>query len=268
MISLRNQYPAHRTSRHGYRGFALEAGIDSSNLTKDQIEDLEAKFAEQQTIINLCCIFSGLAFLFLTHALLVEGYRWLERADGIAGYKIPYQTAIWWFFPGFGALCLCFEITLQVWAIFAGCNVVELYVEWDSRQPKKSRGRIVYYDARKILRWLALVIALPIGIFTTLALNMHATFSADGVHEFGYAFAKPSFHSYRDIRRITRVDGIWGKHSKFIPRPSLVLDFTDGNRWSQARWDDSRSEIEVSLATMLQRKTQVAIGDAFRAKPQ
>ncbi|WP_263358293.1 hypothetical protein [Acidicapsa ligni] len=232
-----------------------------SGLTEDQIEDFEAQFAAQQTIVNLCCIPSGLAFFFIAHAILAAISNWLVNSDGIAGYRVPYQSVILWFFPGFGALSLCFEITLQIWALFVGQRVVELYSDWDSRQPKKSRGGIVYYDARKVLRGFALLLVFPIGIFTSLALNMHTTFGDDGIHEFGYAFAKQTFHSYQDIRNITLVSGAFDKHGKFISRPAYVLDFADGHRWSQANWDDSAKGIQVSLAAILARKTQLPTVD-------
>jgi hypothetical protein len=233
-----------------------------SGLSNNPINDLETQFAEQQTIVNLCCIPSGLAFLLLTHTLLVESFQFLERADGIPGYKITYQPVIWWFFPGFGALCLCFEITLQIWTLFVGRNVVDLYSEWDSRQPKKSRGGIVYYDARKVLRWFSLLIALPIGIFSGLALNMHTTFGEDGIHTFGYAFAAPVFHSYDEIRDITLVQGKYDKHGKFFERPFFVLGFADGHHWLQSDWDDTATSMERSLSAILVQKTHIPIANA------
>ena len=139
---------------------------------------------------------------------------------------------------------------------------MDLYSEWDSRQPKKSRGSIDYYDARKVLRWFAFLIALPIGVFSALALNMHATFADDGIHEFGYAFAAPIFHSYDDIRGITLVHGKYDKHGKFIERPFFVLDFADGHHWLQNNWDDSAAGMERSLSAILAQKTHIPIADA------
>lgn len=233
----------------------------SSGLTKDQIEDLDARFATQQTIVNLCCIPSGLAFFFFSHACLVAINQWLIKADGISGYRVACQPVIWWFFPGFGALSLCFEITLQIWALFVGHKIVDLYSDWDSQQPKQSRGGIVYYDARKWLRWMALLVALPIGILTALALNMHTTFGEDGIHEFGYAFSTPKQHSYANLRRITLLRGAYDKHGKFFNRPTVVLDFADGHRWSQSNWDVSKDSWR-GLLTALDHKTYLPVTSA------
>jgi hypothetical protein len=232
-----------------------------SGLTDDQIYNLEAQFAGQQTLINLSCIPTGIAFVFLAHAALIAANRWFINSDGITGYRVPYQPVIWWFFPGFGALCLCFEISLQIWALFVGHTTVNLYSEWDSRQPKKARGGIAYYDARKVLRWFTVLIAIPIGILSGLALRMHTTFSNGGIHAYGYAFAAPVFHSYADLRRVTLLQGVRSKHGKLIDRPSYVLDFADGHRWSQTNWDDSAKSIQRSLATILSQHSNLPIGN-------
>jgi hypothetical protein len=232
-----------------------------SGLTQDQIDDLEAQFCTQQTIVNLCCIPSGLAFLFLTHACLIAISQHLIQSDGVPGYHIAYQPVFYWFLPGFGALSLCFEITLQIWAMFVGHTVVNLYSEWDSRQPKRSRGGIVYYDVRKILRWFTVLLVIPIGILSSLALNMHTTFGEDGMHEFGYAFAMPKVHSYAQIRQVAHVHGVFGKHGRFIDRPYCVVDFADGHRWNQNDWDDSSASTARAIEAVLAAQTHLPFVD-------
>ena len=240
---------------------------DPSGLTQDQIEDLEAEFASKQTIINIACLPIGIAFLLLAHAALVSLSQFMVDSDGIAGYRVPYQVSIWWLFPGFGAICLCFEIALQIWALFAGPAIVNLYCRWESKQPKKTRyGGVTYYDTRKTLRWLALLIGLPVGILTALALNMHTTSGDDGLTEFGYAFKAPVFHRYSEIRGITVARGVFGKHGKFIAKPSFVLDFVDGHRWSQRDWDDSRRSIQMELSGILTDKTNLPFMEAETAE--
>ena len=232
-----------------------------SGLTDDQIDDLEAQFAGQQTLVNLSCIPSGIVFALLAHAALVAISHTLMNSDGLVGYRVPSLAVIWWFFPGFGALCLCFEISLQVWALFVGHRTVDLFSEWDSRQPKKSLYGIAYYDARKVLRWCTVLVAIPIGILCGLAFRMHTTFSDDGIHEFGYAFAAPVLHRYSDLSRITLLQGILDHHNKFEERPSFVLDFADGYRWSQAERDDSAKNIQRTLTTILRQHSSLPIGN-------
>jgi hypothetical protein len=188
--------------------------------------------------------------------------QWLLNSDGITGYRIPYQPILWWFFPFFGALSLCFEITLQTWALFAGHKIVNLYSEWDGHQPKSHRGRMVYCDGRSWLRKGTLFLALPIGVFTALALNMHTTFGSDGVHEFGCGFAKPIFHPYSEIRRVSIIRGYrTGRSNKWQEKPSFVLDFIDGQRWEQSEFDDDRLPQNFeALSNLLRNNTKLEFG--------
>jgi hypothetical protein len=234
-----------------------------SGLTEDQIENLEAQFAAQQTIVNLCCIPAGLAFFFVAHTLIAAFSQSLMNSDGIFGFPVPYQSVIYWVFPGFGVLSLCFEITLQIWALFVGHTTVNLYADWDSRQPKKSRGGITYYDARSALRWLSLVITLPIGILSGLALNMHTTFGDDCIHEFGYAFGAPRIYPYAAVRQVTHVHGVFNKHSKLVARPYCVIDFADGHRWNQNNWDASSAATERTIQAVIEKHTSLPIADVL-----
>jgi hypothetical protein len=151
--------------------------LHPSGLTQDQSDDLEAKFSGWQNTVNLSCAATPVLFLLGTRFLLLYISRALANSDGLSGLHIHYQQVIWWFFPGFGAVCLSFEIVLLIWSLFIGCGIVNLYVEWAARQPKRSRGGETYYDSRKLYRWMTLLVALPIGIGTVLALNMHTTFA-------------------------------------------------------------------------------------------
>jgi len=229
-----------------------------SGLSQDQIDDLEAKFSDWQTLVNISCVATAFLFFLGTHLLLTYASRSFANSDGLSGLHILYQQAIWWFFPGLGAFTLSFEIVLQVWSIFTSRWIVNLYVEWAARQPKRYRGDDVYYDSRTLYRWITLFIALPVGIATALALNMHTTFADDGMHEYGYAFASPKFYSYSQIREVIQVEGVLGKHNAFIPGPYDVIDFTDGYRWSQHNWDDSTHGVTDALDATLTTHTNLS----------
>jgi len=227
-------------------------------LTQDQIDDLEAKFSDWQTTINLCCVATAILFLFATHFLLKFATQTLATSDGIPGLHILSQPAIWWFFPSIGALSLSFEIVLQAWSIFIARKTVNLYSDWAARQPKKTKNGITYYDSRKWCRWLALLIALPIGALTALALREHITFAEDGMHQYGFAFVAPKIYPYSQIRQVSQVDGVLGKHNKFIPRPYVVIYFADGYRWSQEDWDDTTQGITDELDATLTAHTELS----------
>jgi hypothetical protein len=77
------------------------------------------------------------------------------------------------------------------------------------------------------------------------------------MHEYGYAFSAPKIYPYSQIRRVIQVDGVLGKHDKFIPRPYVAIDFTDGYRWSQDSWDDTSQGITDALDATLTAQTNL-----------
>jgi hypothetical protein len=113
-----------------------------------------------------------------------------------------------------------------------------------------------------VLRWLALLIALPIGIFTVLALNMHASIGPDLIRDCGYAFRPCSVYALSDVRRITQVEGFRTKDGKLTKRAGVVLDFKDGRRWSSADWGSFRASVDPALAAFLRAKTGLPLNFA------
>ena len=55
-------------------------------------------------------------------------------SDGPADFRIWPQSAIWWFFPGFGALTLSWEITLQLWSHLGNRDDASLYAYWSNQR--------------------------------------------------------------------------------------------------------------------------------------
>ena len=242
---------------------APQITLHPSGLSQDQIDDCEAKFSSWQNFVNLCCAATAVLFLVGTRYALLFASRALANSDGLSGLHIHYQQDLWWFFPTIGAVSLSFEIVLQIWSLFIGRGIVNLYVEWAARQPKRYRGGETYYDSRKLFRWFTLVLALPIGILTVLALRAHTTFAEDGMHEYDYAFAAPKIYTYSQMRQVAQVDGVLSKHYKFIPRPYVVIDFADGHRWSQHNWDDSTLGLTAALRAKLKEHTSLPFADVL-----
>ena len=229
-------------------------------MTREQLDDLQAGFSHRQTQIGMCVIVVAIAFLFIVHEAMAATSRALAMSDGHDGLHLLAQPILWWFFPGFGAITLSYEITLLLWSVFSGRRIVGLYTVWASQQPKQTKQGIRYYDSRKNMRVISLFLTLPACIGTSLALNMHTSFSSDAIRSYGYAFASPTLYSYADIRRITLVQGRLGKHNSFIEDPRVVVDFTGGRRWQEP--DQSpQSLTELTLRT-LSDKTKLPVGHA------
>jgi hypothetical protein len=106
-----------------------------------------------------------------------------------------------------------------------------------------------------VLRWLALLIVLPIGIATALALPMHSTLDDGGISVRPYASITPLRLRYADARRLTVVQGHRGRSGKLVVRAEILIDFADGYRWHSESNRDFKPEVEVDLLNFLEDKT-------------
>ena len=222
------------------------------------LDDLSARFATTQWLVNGGIILVGVTFAFSMHALLVSLNRYASTSQNPDGFRLWPQPAIWWFFPGFGALTISWELVLLLWSWFGNRRQAHLYESWSNR-----RARI---DCTKVLRWMGLLIALPIGVFTTLAIPMHATLGASGITDCGYAFAGCRQYDYGDAKRMTQIDGFRNRDGTLTTRAGIVIDFKDGRRWSSAEWGDFSRSVDPHLSEFLKTKTALSIGHAATAE--
>ncbi len=214
-------------------------------------EDFSARFRSAQWIVTISMVVIGIAFAWSTHALLV----WLNHSYSISlsseGFRLWEQPAIWWFFPGFGAATLCWELTLRLWSTFGNRDEASLYNWWSNRRTG--------FDATKLLRWMALVITLPIGILTVLAIPMHSTLRANDIIECGYAFSACRTYRYVDAMNMTQIDGFRDRDGKLLPRAGIVIEFKDGRRWSSAKWGDFHKTVDPNLTEFLKTKVRIPL---------
>lgn len=100
-------------------------------LPKDfSIEELNVRFGIAQWIVGLALLLVGAIFAWLSHALLVSLNLWFAEREGVAYFQLLPASAIWWFFPGFAALTLCWDITLSIWLLFSSRDTVTTYILW------------------------------------------------------------------------------------------------------------------------------------------
>jgi len=213
------------------------AGHGNKDMSQMRIWELDDRFEHLRGRVIGGMLLIGVAFLFGSWLALKYTNLALATIGRPATFRFLPQTAIWWFFPGFGALSLCWELTLQVMALFMGRDTVNLFSDW-TNQTTTFWGSASYtgMDSRRVLRWLALLIALPIGLFTVLALNMHATISQNEIRDCGYAFKPCKVYSLADARRITAIEGFRNRYGKLNNRAGISIDFKDGRRRSSAEW--------------------------------
>jgi hypothetical protein len=238
-------------------GFALARKYlkPSVRLSEAQLSALDGRFQRTQWVVGASLIAVAVVFVWTTHYTLVSLNRYLAASDAAeASLRLWPQSVIWWFFPGFGALALSWEIALQLWSAFGQAGTVRSYRLW-------SEGR-AGFDCTRILRWMALVIAAPIGVFTVLALPMHTALRRQDIRVCGYAWAECTTFKYSRAVEMTLVEGFRDRDGKLHPRAGIVLDFADGRRWSSADVGDYRNSVDPALSAYLVERTGLPLEQA------
>lgn len=260
MALLRKVFPVKRVGRT-----ALEPSREEPDDRKGEepsFEELDDRFRKISWPFNLCMIAIGLLFAWGTHTLFVWINHSLALADASSVFRELPDKTIWWFFPGFGALALSYEFTLQLLAWRKGRREADLYSRWSNEKTAMRGGKYAGVDSRKVLRWLAVIIALPIGVATVLALPMHVSIGPNAVRYCGYAFKPCKVYPYVDARRMVIVAGSRDKDGKFNSQAGVVIDFRDGRRWSSADMGSPQNTVDPNLVRFLQERTHLIAGFA------
>ncbi len=229
------------------RRYMSASSLKSPDGEKYSLGELDDRFAAAKWFVGIGMVVIGLLFAIGTQSALVWLNRYMATADGAAEFRIWPESAIWWFLPGLGALTLCWEMTLELWSIFGTREEARLYSYWSNMKAG--------FDATKLLRWMAILIALPIGIFTLLELPVHAALRQSDIRECGYAFAGCKTYRYADARRMTIIDGFRTRDGKLTRRAGIVIDFNDGRRWFSASIGEFSERIDPVLEELLEKKT-------------
>jgi len=213
--------------------------------------DIAEHFTGTYVLVNGCLIVIGLALGFSVYKLLVSTNLWFAELDSPSRFQLLPTKAIWWFLPGFGALCLSWEITLTLWSLFGDRERIARFVEWTHARAG--------YNCTRALRWLALIIVLPVAIVTLPAVPMHATLRDDGLRIRGYATWKARSYQYSQACRVSVVQGNRDRKGRFIQRATVIVQFDDGFVWDSADNRDFTSKPDSGLAEFLGEKTGLEI---------
>jgi hypothetical protein len=98
---------------------------------------------------------------------------------------------------------------------------------------------------------MTLLIALPIGVFTVLALPVHAALRQQDVRDCGYAWAACKTFEYSKVVRMTQIEGFRDRNGKLHHRAGIVLDLADGRRWSSADIGDFTKNVDPAISAYL-----------------
>lgn len=231
---LRKYLPARSTN--------LQAQIDSNGNVED--------FTSANVVVYTCMVVVGTVFALGVHWALAAANHNFARADGPAVFQFFPSPAAWWFFPGFAALCLSWEITLFLWSLFVGRNKVIRFIDWTSERAG--------YDSTRALRWMSMVVALPIGIATIIAVPMHSTLREKDIVVGHYATLARQSLQYSKAQRLLVVDGFRDRSVKFTPKAAVIIDFDDGSRWNSSDIGDFKSKLDPGLVEFLESKTRLS----------
>jgi hypothetical protein len=223
-----------------------------------EVDDYVERFQNWNPWINFFTAVVAIAFALFAWFSLVSLNKWLALRDAHPEMVLLPQSATWYFFPAAGGFILGFELTIQILALFVGREVANLYCGWIAEQPKSYKGGEIYFDTRKVFRWFAVFVVLPIGIITFLNLPKHAALGPESIHDCRFGFSGCEVYPYSKAVRMTATRG-FGSGGKFSHPAEIALDFDDGGRWSSARYGDFKDDPDPAIIELLTRKTHLAI---------
>jgi len=217
-------------------------------------EPVTDDFTRTNRAVYGAMILIGIALAFLTHKALVATNLWLAEADGPATFRLLPSSFIWWFLPGVAALCLSWEITLFFWSKFGDHQTIARFLDWTHKRAG--------FDSTRALRWMALLIVMPIGIASVLAIPIHSSLRDNEIVVGRYARLARQYLPYSDARRFLLVDGFRDRNGKFTARSEVLVVFQNGVRWSSAANRDFMTRPDSGLVEFLERKTGLAVEHA------
>ena len=152
----------------------------------------------------------GLALMFF---LLRAANHWWASLEGSAILTQFATPVIWSFFPGFAALSIPWPLT--VWYL----RRVGRGEEADSiEDASDSKGGM---NSFRVMKWLGIGLACPIGFFTLLAIPIHLSISDSEVRVGHYASFETERFPLKEAKRLTIIDQ---------PAKDVIIDFADGRR--------------------------------------
>jgi hypothetical protein len=230
----------------------------SSAKEADKGYDLSAlrpRFQGITWLVYSAMIFIGILSALGIHTILVRLNHYFSHCQQPSCFLLSPQTAIWWFFPGFFAMCLSWDITLKLWSLARNPRDVALYRHYTNL----SCG----FDSTRILRWMSVLIVLPIGVLTVLELSAHTCLSQDTIRDCGYAFTSCLDYRYADAVSMTTIDGLRGRDGSLVKRAGIIIDFNDGRRWSSADVGNFEPIVDPKLSDFLQDRVRLPMNHAI-----
>jgi hypothetical protein len=216
--------------------------------TGTDLVSLDRRFHKTQWGVAGLWIAEAVAFALLTHICFIRLNRWFAFSEGPAVFRLYPSGAMWWIFPGFGALTIGWLLMEASLPLLLGSTEARVYLYWTNKRAGMSGGTI--------MRWGTALIAAPIGVLTMFVIPAHTTFHDSEMRFRGYGAIHSVTHGYSQIHAITTTDGFRDRFGNFVSDPRILLDFDDGTRWSSRDGvRDPDRILNVDLREFLVRKT-------------
>jgi len=201
--------------------------------------------------VNAAMVVVGTLSGYGTYRLLLFANESFAHADGPAVFQLLPTKWLWFFSPFFGALCVSWDITLWLWSLVDDRGQIQRFLA-------RSDAR-VGFNSTRALRWLALLICVPISILTLLALPMHSSIGEDGITVRSYASLSSKHYDYSRARRLAWVDGSRKRDGTLTVGANILIDFDDGYRWSSLTNRDFNALPDSGLVDFLHAKTGLPV---------
>ncbi len=171
----------------------------AQTTTQENIAELDSKFRTAQWFVSISLVFTGTILGIALYQILFALNQHYADAEGTARFQLLPSRAIWLFLPVFAALSLSWEIVRALWERFGNHDFLVKYVDWIHAKAG--------FDSTRVLRWMALLITLPIAIATLLAVPIHSTLHETELHVRGYSSLNSKVLRYTDVSRVFAVAG-------------------------------------------------------------
>ncbi len=211
----------------------------------------QSAFSRLQWVVGAVVLLVGIVLGFMTYEALVWANRSLALRGGSTTFVLLPSKWIWFFLPLLGAISLAWELTLRLWSRWADSRQVRAYENWSNAKAG--------FDGRRVLRILAMVIVLPIGIATVLAIPIHTCIDERGISIGHFGTLRTTTHAFSEVSSVTTTDGLRLRDGSLQKGPAIVLDFSDGTRWSSASNRDPERSVNGALLAFIQQKTHLRI---------
>ncbi len=180
----------------------------AQTTTQENIAELDSKFRTAQWFVSISLVFTGTILGIALYQILFALNQHYADAEGTARFQLLPSRAIWLFLPVFAALSLSWEIVRALWERFGNHDFLVKYVDWIHAKAG--------FDSTRVLRWMALLITLPIAIATLLAVPIHSTLRTPCPRLFVIEFKGVAIH-----RRLPSVRGRGIQKSRWLRQSDL-----------------------------------------------